>query len=580
MGRARNETTDEERELTGEFYELYGRTRLMLVREFEECGAARDEAVSAAQSFLNRLVFIFFVEDSELVGEKELFVDGVTKQLHTDPRRGSRRVWAFISDELFGWFNEGSDDPSVAAFNGGLFGGAIDRRLHFRDRRAKGFFGDLERKMGRRSWEFKGKIERAVRRHADTSPVVKNLLALASYDYASQVRVSILGHIFEHSLTDLEELSGRRMHRRKREGVYYTPEYVTRYVCRRTIIPHLSRSGTAEDPTSLVAEYADDFGALDDRLARIKILDPACGSGAFLTEAVGTLLDIHRAMRGYRETNGEIDHGTLNPSIDDARIRSIVRDNIYGVDINAQSVEITRLSLFLLTASRGESLPDLSCNIVAGDSVSDGGLDWEGAFPRVFGGDKPGFSVIVGNPPYVRHEDMAGATKGAGPPRHARMQPLALADGFEVPRTSDLGCYFYYHSLANLAEGGRLGFISSDGWLHSDYGLALQRAILDNAEITSIVVPEFSVFEDADVNTAVELLRRRSPPADGWNVELARASSAHDFDAMRPGAVSRRAQGAIGPGNWNSLFHGAVAEPAAPMQRMDEAGAVRRGVVT
>ena len=580
VGRARSETADEERELTGEFYELYGRTRLMLVREFEECGAARDEAVSAAQSFLNRLVFIFFVEDSELVGEKELFVDGVTKQLHTDPRRGSRRVWAFISDELFGWFNEGSDDPSVAAFNGGLFGGAIDRRLHFRDRRAKGFFGDLERKMGRRSWEFKEKIERAVRRHADTSPVVKNLLALASYDYASQVRVSILGHIFEHSLTDLEELSGRRMHRRKREGVYYTPEYVTRYVCRRTIIPHLSRSGTAEDPTSLVAEYADDLGALDDRLARIKILDPACGSGAFLTEAVGTLLDIHRAMRGYRETNGEIDHGTLNPSIDDARIRSIVRDNIYGVDINAQSVEITRLSLFLLTASRGESLPDLSRNIVAGDSVSDGGLDWEGAFPGVFGGDKPGFSVIVGNPPYVRHEDMAGATKGAGPPRHARMQPLALADGFEVPRTSDLGCYFYYHSLANLAEGGRLGFISSDGWLHSDYGLALQRAVLDNAEITSIVVPEFSVFEDADVNTAVVLLRRRSPPADGWNVELARASSAHDFDAMRPGAVSRRAQGAIGPGNWNSLFHGAVAEPAAPMQRMDEAGAVRRGVVT
>ena len=242
VGRARSETADEERELTGEFYELYGRTRLMLVREFEECGAAREEAVSAAQSFLNRLVFIFFVEDSELVGEKELFVDGVTKQLHTDPRRGSRRVWAFISDELFGWFNEGSDDPSVAAFNGGLFGGAIDRRLHFRDRRPKGFFGDLERKMGRRSWIFKEKIERAVRRHADTSPVVKNLLALASYDYASQVRVSILGHIFEHSLTDLEEMSGRRTHRRKREGVYYTPEYVTRYVCRRTIIPHLSRS--------------------------------------------------------------------------------------------------------------------------------------------------------------------------------------------------------------------------------------------------------------------------------------------------------------------------------------------------
>lgn len=577
--RARGETADEERELTGEFYALYGQTRLMLVREFEECGATRDEAVSAAQSFLNRLIFIFFVEDGELVGEKDLFVDGVIKQLYSDPRRSSKRVWLFICGELFGWFNEGSDDPNVAAFNGGLFGTEIDARLHFRDRRESGFFGDIEQKAGRRSWEFKEKIERAVRRHADVNPVIKNLLALSSYDYASQVRVSILGHIFEHSLGDLEELSGKKTYRRKREGVYYTPEYITRYVCRRTIIPHLSRSGAAEDPASLVAEYADDLGALDDRLARIKILDPACGSGAFLTEAVATLLDIHRTMRGYRETNGDIDHGTLNPAIDDARIRSIVRDNIYGVDINAQSVEITRLSLFLLTASRGESLPDLSRNIVAGDSVSNGGLDWEEAFPGVFGRDKPGFSVIVGNPPFVRHEDVAGATKGARPPRHARAPPLALGDGFEVPRTSDLGCYFYYHSLANLAEGGRLGFISSDGWLHSDYGLALQRAILDNAEITSIVVPEFKVFEDADVNTAVVLLRRVRPSGESV-VELASARSAHDFDLMRPSAVLRKGQGAIRPGNWNSLFHKAVAEPTAPMQRMDEGGAVRRGVVT
>lgn len=584
VGRARGETASEERELTGEFYELYGRTRLMLVREFEECGAARDEAVSAAQSFLNRLIFIFFVEDSDMVGEKDLFANGVSNLLHSEPRRGSRRVWTYIRDELFDWFNEGSDDPSVAAFNGGLFGDAIDARLSFPDRRRDGFFGDLGRATGRRSWEFKERIERAVRRHGDVNPVIKNLLALSSYDYASQVRVSILGHIFEHSLADLEDLIGSKTHRRKREGVFYTPEYMTRYICRRTIIPHLSRSGTADDPASLVAEYADDLGALDDRLARIKILDPACGSGAFLTEAAATLLDIHRAMRGYRETNGDIDHGTLNPSIDDARIRSIVRDNIYGVDINAQSVEITRLSLFLLTASRGESLPDLSRNIVAGDSVSDGGLDWEGAFPGVFGCDRPGFSVIIGNPPYVRHEDMAGAAKGARPPLHARMPPLALGEGFEVPRTSDLGCYFYYHSLANLAEGGRLGFISSDGWLHSGYGLALQRAILDNAEIVSIVAPEFRVFKDAEVNTAVVLLRRGRPPADGAAgggvVELARASSEQDFALMQHGAASRVRQDSIMPGNWLSLFHGTVAKPTAPMQRMDEAGTVRRGVVT
>ena len=581
VGRARGEAADEERELTGEFYDLYGRTRLMLIREFESCGAERDDAVSAAQLFLNRLIFIFFVEDSDMVGEKDVFADGVIDQLHTRLSLKTSRVWRYICTELFAWFDGGSDDPRIAAFNGGLFSATIDPRLSFPDRRRGDFFADIGPGTGRQSWVFKEKIEKAVRRHKDVNPVVKNLLALSSYDYASQIRVSILGHVFEHSITDLEDLVGKKVHARKRGGVYYTPGYVTRYICRRTILPHLSRLGTAVDPATLVAEYADDLDSLDDRLARIRVLDPACGSGAFLIEAAATLLDVHREIRLHRETNGDMDYGTLNPAIDDARIREIVRDNIYGIDINAQSVEITRLSLFLLTATRNESLPDLSRNIVTGDSVSEGGLDWEGAFPGVFSGEIPGFSVIVGNPPYVRHEDVPTSTKGARtrPPKNARAPPLSPRDGFDVPKTSDLGCYFYYRSLGHLAEGGRLGFISSDGWMHSDYGQALQRAILDNAEIASIVVPAFRVFGDADVNTAVVLLRR-GRPARGGSVELARARSVDDFARMRPDSVSRVVQGTMEPGNWNALFQGAVAKPSVPLLRMDEVGTVRRGVVT
>ena len=577
---------DEEQELAGEFYGLYGRTRLMLIREFEACGAARGDAVHAAQSFLNRLVFVFFAEDGGMAGERGLFADGVADQLSTRLRRGSRRVWAYIRDELFAWFEEGSSDPRVPAF-GGLLGARIDPRLSFPDLRAGGFFGDIGPLPERRSWSFGEKIEWAVRRHGDLNPLVESLLALSSYDYAGQIRVGMLGRVFERSLSDLEELAGKGERARKRGGVYYTPGYVARYVCRRTILPHLSRSGAAEDPAALVAEYAGDLGALGDRLARIRILDPACGSGAFLIEAASTLLDVHREMGLRRGAGGGAGGGggggggTLDPAIDDARARAIVRGNLYGMDVDAQSVEVARLSLFLLTASRGEGLPDLLRNIVAGDSVSRGGLDWEAAFPGVFGGDRPGFSVILGNPPYVRQEGVPASAKGmrAGPPRNARMPQLSPRGGFEVPRTSDLGCYFYYRSIAHLAEGGRLGFISSDGWMRSDYGLPLQRAILDNAEIASIVVPEFRVFGDADVNTAVVLLRR-GRPARGRTVELARARSAGDLERMRPAPVSRVEQAAMEPGNWSALFHGAVAEPSVPMRRMDEAGTVRRGVVT
>ena len=555
---ARDEAASEEKELTGEYYDLYGRTRLMLIKEFETCGTARAEAVAAAQVLLNRLIFIFFVADSDMVSEKALFADDVTGILHGRLRQGSTRVWKYIRDELFAWFDRGSNDPRIAAFNGGLFGEPIDTRLSFPDRRSNDFFGERVPRPERQSWKFRPEIEKAVRRHGDLSPIVKNLLALASYDYASQIRVNILGHIFEHSLADLEELAGGRAHRRKREGVFYTPDYITRYICRRTIIPYLSRSGRAEDPADLVAEYAGDLGSLKGRLARIRILDPACGSGAFLTAAATMLLEVHQEIKRHGVASAS---ATLDPSIDDARIRSIVRDNIYGIDVNAQSVEITRLSLFLLTASRNESLPDLSHNIVAGDSVAgggEGGLDWAQVFPQVFTGDDQGFSVIIGNPPYVRHEDMAVPKEGLGtcPARPAGLPPLSPAGGLASPppRTSDLSCYFYYRSLTYLAGGGRLGFISSDGWMHSDYGLALQRAILSNTEIVGIAVPLFKVFEDADINTAVVLLMRTALPEAAANVELSTMRDRRAFAAARPDWMSNVEQGAIEAGNWNALF--------------------------
>lgn len=550
VGRALDETVREESGLAGEFFDLYGKTRRMLVMEFEECGAARGEAVSAAQLFLDRLLFVFVAEDTGLVGERGLFAgDMADILLNTNPQPKSKYTWRYTHHELFEWFDKGSDDPAVSAFGGGLFNGAIDGRLHFLDRRKDGFFGGLERRGRRRSWRLAEEVERAIRAHADINPVIKNLLALSSYDYEGQVRAGVLGRVLDRSLAELGELSGGRC----RGTAGRAPEYMARYVCRRTIVPHLSRSGTAESPASLVAEYADDLGALDDRLARIRILDPACGSGAFLAEAASTLLDVRRAMRGYREAGGGIDRGTLDPAIDDAGIRSIVRDNVYGLGADEYSVGTARLGLHLLSASRGESLPDLSRNMAAGDIAADGAL--EEAFPGAFGGGRPEFSVVVGSPP------RRGRTGDAAPRRPARMPAPGDSGGHEPPRADDPECRFWLRSLESLADGGRLGFVSSGGWLRPEHGLALQRAVLDNAEIESIVVPEFRVFEDDDgddgAGAAVALLRRGRPRA-GSRVELARARSARDFVRMRRGAVSRVGQDAIRPGDWRLLFRGAA----------------------
>ena len=596
--RAHAESASEERQLTEEFYDLYGRTRLMLVKEFEASGDDRAGAVARAQGFLNRLIFIFFVEDSGLSGRRDMFIDDVIGVLGGAVTHNTNRVWRHIVDELFEFYRTGCDDPRVFAFNGGLFDAPMGGSASFPDKRRSGFFDEFRRRVGRNSWEFKEKVRDAVGACGDVNPVIKNLLALASYDFQSQIRVTILGHIFENSITDLEEMLGRRESKRKGEGIYYTPWHVTRYICHRTIIPCLSQSGSASDPHDLVAEYAGDLDELDRRLDEIRILDPACGSGAFLIEAAQTLLEIHDEMRRHRASAGADgadgadggaapDRSTLDPSIYDARVRRIAAENLYGIDVNPQSVEIARLSLFLLTASAGESLPDLSSHIVAADSVSpadgDGGgrREWEDMFAGVFAGGNPGFSAIIGNPPYVRQEAIRGPKDAMQLRPHPLRAPLELPDGFEIPRKSDLSAYFYVHSLGRLRRGGRLGFISSDGWMRAGYGAALQRALLDNTAIDVMAVADFKVFGGADVNTAVVVVERGTPQP-GHTVRLAAAAGPADFAGAAPppaGAGSVR-QADLEPGNWSALFAGEPAAAPFAEVAMAEAGTVKFGTKT
>ena len=165
--------------------------------------------------------------------------------------------------------------------------------------------------------------------------------------------VNILGHIFEQSISDLEDIGSME---RKDEGIYYTPDSVTEYICNHTIIPYLSKTGTAETPTELLYEYRDDLRHLERQLQNIRILDPACGSGAFLVKAAETILEIHRMLRSER-VNRNV--GNLEEWIEESRIRDVILHNIYGVDKSEESVSITKLAMFLKTAQIGEKLPVL-----------------------------------------------------------------------------------------------------------------------------------------------------------------------------------------------------------------------------
>ena len=136
--------------------------------------------------------------------------------------------------------------------------------------------------------------------------------------------------------------------------------------------------------------------------------------------------------------------------------------NIYGVDKSTDSVGITKLALFLKTAQKGEKLPSLDDNIKVGNSsirnkeAVSNAFDWEYEFSDILSPIDPddfGFDVIIGNPPYIRHEDLKELK------RHMQLpEPnnLGIVD-FEIPSTSDLSSYFYYHSLNLLERWGLLG---------------------------------------------------------------------------------------------------------------------------
>ena len=407
--------------------------------------------------------------------------------------------------------------------------------------------------------------------HDGINPIIVNLLAMSSYDFRSDIRVTILGHIFEHSILEIEELLGNGASERKRDGIFYTPEYVTRFICRHTIIPCLSLSGGATTIEELIAEHGDDMVDLERRLEEIRILDPACGSGAFLIEAANTLRDIYGAVWDHKVQVGTVKSTGLTEIMEGKRNKRIVRDNIYGIDKNEQSTGLTMLSLFLLTASDVEKLPSLSDRIVVGNSVRPDGFSWDVAFKNVFK-KRGGFDVIIGNPPYVRQEELRHKERLQMP----EACNVAVPAGFSIPGQSDLSSYFYYHSICRLRPGGVMGFIASDAWMDKSYGRPLRQFLLDNADVATLLRTSFNVFNDAKVKTVVTVLKRGR---GAGTVGLARVDEANEFQTGLFSYSRSVPQESLGIGNWNHHFMEPDEVPSG-MVRMDKAGCVWRGLTT
>jgi type I restriction-modification system DNA methylase subunit len=350
------------------------------------------------------------------------------------------------------------------------------------------------------------------------------------YDFAV-IGVELLGTIYEKYLGKTIRLTEKRVkvedkpEVRKAGGVYYTPKWVVSYIVENAVGKPIEGKGPKE-------------------VEKIHILDPACGSGSFLIEALDYLLKHHLAhylaypndaKRNELFSNivaSRDEDGNEIPRLSLFRKGEILKNNIFGVDLDPQAVEITMMSLYIkiLEGERAlphnkELLPSLSNNIRCGNSLigmdffeqktlaedSDrekvNAFEWNSkatGFGKIIA-EKRGFDAIIGNPPYVRSILLRDEPKTW---EYYRTQYKTAFKEFDIYL-----CFLEKaHSL--LAPDGRLGFIMPNKWLHAEMGEAARRFFKENQAVEALVnFGSFQVFNEVTTYTMLIFLRNKQNEA-------------------------------------------------------------------
>ncbi len=471
-------------EIEKKFYNEYRNIRLHIFENMKENNPETDEntLLEKVQKLLDRFLFICFCEDKGLL-EKDFF--------NTILKKGKDFGSIFDIFKVFcNWINLGNPKENISHFNGGLFkNDDVLNSLNIDDK------------------------------------VFEELKKISDYDFDSDLNVNILGHIFEQSISDIEELkksiSGeefdQKKSKRKKDGIFYTPQYITKYIVENSIKNWLDdkRKELGEDDLPILNEkdYIFDIAKKNytknyrkhiefwqqyrEAVRNIKIIDPACGSGAFLITAFEFLLNYNKYL------DDKIFDLVGTSDLFSDRTKEILQNNIFGVDLNRESVEITKLSLWLKTADKNKTLASLENNIKCGNSLIDDpeiaenlAFNWEKEFPEIFANG--GFDIVVGNPPYVLCQ-----------PSNTSEQTLKFYNGFEVSSYKiDLYHLFFEKGIILSKNNAYISFITPNTYLVNKYNLKLREFILKNTQIKEIINYKNIVFEDANVDVSTIILKK------------------------------------------------------------------------
>lgn len=475
----------EEASITKKLYADYSKFKKELFSNIATLNPQYDklELFKKTQKLLDRFLFILFAEDRLLVPPNS--VREIIRQWEKLKEFDSYEPLYKRFCKYFGYLNTGHEGKhhDIFAYNGGLF--APDDVL-------------------------------------DTIIIDDDILynatkILSDYDFESEVDVNILGHIFEHSLSEIEEVQAelegtaveKTKTKRKKDGVFYTPRYITKYIVESTV-GELCRLKKEElnitDDEFAYRKRKDAREAklkkLDDYrnwLFQITICDPACGSGAFLNQALEFLIAEH----GYiDELRAKLFGDAM--ALSDVET-TILENNLFGVDINDEAVEIAKLSLWLRTAQKGRKLNDLSSNIKCGNSLIDDpavaghkAFNWQQEFKAIF--DKGGFDVVIGNPPYVF----------GGNDTISSLEKEYFKKSFKTGSGKvNLFTLFIEQSHEILKQFGEFSFIIPNTFLRVTSYYESRKFFIDSFDFRELADLGADVFQDA-VTTAIILVATKN----------------------------------------------------------------------
>lgn len=528
-------------DITNQFYKIYKEVRNNLFSELKKNNSGKDELLlfTKTQKMMDRFIFICFCEDCNLLPQNifEKLIENAKQSFIFS----QNKLWDQLKG-LFASIDKGNPPMKINRYNGGLFKADPDLDCLI-----------------------------------IPDEVLESFVRLSSYDFNSDLNVNILGQIFEQSISDVEqiknEINGTETAgkgKQKEDGIYYTPYYVTRYIVEQTVGAFLSakkeelkhsifstgeitilvekestkrkhsfkfnkfidipeKTDTASEDELLYIKATEQlhllyWTAYEDVLKNIKICDPACGSGAFLNQCFDYLRE---EMDFVLDMKAQFDMRRSLFDID----REILQNNLFGVDINPESVEITKLSLWLKTAKNDQTLATLDDNIKCGNSIVGdtnivkNAFQWSKEFPAVFANG--GFDIIVGNPPY-------GAKVDTCQKDYCKKHYTTVSGGFDTYRV------FFELGFKILKDDGYLGYITPNTYFDIISGKKLRELLFKYTLLK--IVEVYNVFPNAVVEPLISIYQKKLSRDEEFEIVLVPRKTALSSTFVSDGVHSTKTQ--------------------------------------